>query len=43
MMPALEWPCRVLGGFMAFAGIYSLIVFLPAILNFKDHDDDRNF
>ena len=43
MSEPIEWLCRVIGGFMAFAGIYSLVVFLPAIWNFKSEDDDRNF
>jgi len=42
-MNYLDYLCRILGFFMAFAGIYSLVVFLPAVWNFKGEDDDRNF
>jgi len=43
MSEPIEWICRVIGAFMAFVGLYGLVVFLPAILNFKSEDDDRNF
>lgn len=43
MSEPIEWLCRVIGAFMAFAGLFGVVVFLPAIWNFKEEDDDRNF
>lgn len=43
MSEPIEWLCRVIGAFMAFVGLYGLVVLLPACINFKDDDDSLNF